>query len=183
MTIFVLCTGRCGSTTFARACEHMTNYTVGHETRAGDIGPVRFAFPDQHIEVGNRMAWLLGRLERQWGDRAAYVHLTRDADAVAASFLRRYHDGIMGAYNSHILMGLRMGDDPFAVCLDYIDTVSENIRLFLAGKSKVWRMAIDDEIEQEFARFWLEIGADGDLSAALAEFTVRHNSSAEAIAC
>jgi hypothetical protein len=45
MNVFVLCTGRCGSTTFARACRHMTNYGVGHESRIGKLGEERLAFP------------------------------------------------------------------------------------------------------------------------------------------
>jgi hypothetical protein len=32
MHIFILNTGRCGSTTCARACQHMTNYTAAHES-------------------------------------------------------------------------------------------------------------------------------------------------------
>lgn len=31
MNVFVLCTGRCGATTFHRACEHIENYSAGHD--------------------------------------------------------------------------------------------------------------------------------------------------------
>ena len=81
--VFVLCTGRCGSTTFDRACRHMTNWTAGHETRSHLTGPDRFAYPPRHIEADNRLSWMLGRLEQAYGADAAYVHLTRDAEAVA----------------------------------------------------------------------------------------------------
>ena len=31
--VFVLCTGRCGSTTFTQACQHIQNYTASHESK------------------------------------------------------------------------------------------------------------------------------------------------------
>lgn len=159
----------------------MTNYSAGHETRAGLIGPDRFDYPPNHVEAGNRLSWLLGRLDRHYGDRAAYVHLERDPVAVAESFLRRYHEGIIGAYNSQILMGLRMGADPLAVCLDYVDTVTTNIRAFLRDKRRAWTIAIESP-QAEFRAFWRGVSAEGDLEAALAEFSVRYNASLEASA-
>ena len=90
MNVFVLCTGRCGSTTFARAAEHATNFSVGHESRKRLIGAERFAYADNHIEVDNRLSWMLGRLDDHYGERARYVHLTREREAVARSFLQRW---------------------------------------------------------------------------------------------
>ena len=78
MNVFVLTTGRSGSVTFAEACRHITNYTAGHETRVGLVGDDRLAYPGDHIEVDDRLAWLLGRLEDAYGDAAFYVHLRRD---------------------------------------------------------------------------------------------------------
>ena len=49
--VFVLCTGRCGSTSFERACRHATNWTSGHETRSHLLGADRLAYPDRHIEA------------------------------------------------------------------------------------------------------------------------------------
>ena len=56
MNVFVLCTGRCGSTTFACACRHIENYTAAHESRSHLAGPERFAYPEDHIEVDNRLS-------------------------------------------------------------------------------------------------------------------------------
>ena len=58
--VFVLCTGRCGSTTFARAAAHATNFTAKHESRTYKLGAQRLAYPDNHIEVDNRLAWWRG---------------------------------------------------------------------------------------------------------------------------
>lgn len=86
MNVFILNAGRSGSKTFARACDHITNFTSAHESRSGLLGEGHFAYPDNHIESDNRLAWLLGRLDRKYGDRAFYVHLTRDVGPVAASW-------------------------------------------------------------------------------------------------
>jgi hypothetical protein len=181
VNIYVLCTGRCGSMTFIEACKHMTNYTAGHETRSGCLGRDRFAYPPNHIEADNRLAWMLGRLGWEAHLRSApfFVHLTRDRVATARSFLRRYHEGIIGAYNSHILMGLAPDADPLAVCLDYVDTVEGNIRAFVSGQKHVAEIDIDDP-QRAFAQLWLDIHAEGDLAAALSEFKVKHNASPEA---
>lgn len=173
MNVFVLCTGRCGSTTFVEACRQIRNFTRGHESRAGRIGADRLAYPDQHIEADNRLAWFLGRLELEFPD-AFYVHLTRDRFATAASFARRYQSGIIAAYRGEILMGL--GDaDPLAVCLDYVDTVTANVEQFLRGRYSM-RIALEN-VERGFRRFWNEIGAVGNLEAAIGELAVRHNAS------
>ncbi len=125
MNVFVLCTGRCGSVTFIESCKHITNYTAGHETRCNWTGDKRFAFPPHHIEADNRLSWLLGRLDAAYGDNAFYVHLTRDREAVARSYARRYPRGIIGAYHTEILMGAATQNretDLVQVAADYCDT-------------------------------------------------------------
>lgn len=177
--VFVLCTGRCGSTTFIRAAEHIENYSAAHESRPHVIGPSRLDYPPDHIEADNRLSWLLGRLDREYGDRARYVHLIRDPEAVAASLARRTERGIMSAYQGHILMrGFKR--NPGATALDfahdYIDTVTENIRLFLRDKSQVMTFHVE-KAATDFPRFWEWIGAEGDRAAGAAEWTIRHNAS------
>ena len=177
--IFVLCTGRCGSTTLARACQHFDNYTAAHESRSHLTGPARFAFPPGHIEIDNRLSWLLGRLERTWGDDAAYVHLTRDPEEVAQSFAKRAGQGILKAYRNDILMKAptKSADTPLLeFCRDYVDTVTANIVAFLKGKSHVMAMTLDG-MEDQFDSFTGWIGATGDLDAARADLATRHNAS------
>lgn len=180
MNVFVLCTGRCGSTTFIRACEHIGNYTALHESRTGLLGDDRLAYAGHHIEADNRLTWLLGRLDRAYGNEAFYVHLQRNERAVAASFVKRMGRGIMRAYGrSGVLMQLPEEADPMAVALDYCRTVTTNIEIFL--RDKPCRMAFRLETAHlDFPDFCNHIGADVDMSAALAEFDIRHNASADA---
>ncbi len=176
MNIFVLNAGRCGSTTFVQACRHVTNYTSGHESRCALLGPERLAYPDDHIEADNRLAWLLGRLERAYGDDAFYIHLRRDPDATARSFARRHDFGIMKAYREGVLLGFP-GDRPrLEVARDYLDTVEANIELFLGDKTRRMTFQLENAAK-DFRIFWKAIGAEGDLDAALREFETAYNAS------
>jgi len=176
-TVIVLCTGRCGSMTLSRACGHFTNYTAGHESRTHMTGAARLDFGPNRIEIDNRLAWFLGRLDATWGDRAAYVHLTRDAEAVAQSFSKRAHQGILKAYRQDILARSRHKAKSVPLvefCRDYVETVTANIEHFLRGKSHVMEMALET-MADDFEVFAGWIGAEGDMAAARAELAITHN--------
>ncbi|WP_173195730.1 glycosyltransferase family 2 protein [Parvularcula mediterranea] len=168
--------------TFARACEQIQNWTVGHETRSRQLGVERLNYPEHHIEVDNRLAWFLGRLEKSYGDDALYVHLTRARELVALSYDERWANlgNIPYTYAQGILMrGILGSDTPtLEICRDYVDTVTSNITAFLARRPNTITLDIG-EPKGAFADFWGQIGADGDLDAALATFDQRHNSSAD----
>jgi hypothetical protein len=174
LNVFILCTGRCGSTTFIRACGHLTNYSAGHETRSMP-GPERFAYPPDHIEADNRLSWMLGRLHRQFGEEAFYVHLRRDPAAVAASYNKRWAMGgtIIQAYDRSIL---RSDERSLAVVEDMVDTMEANIHLFLDAIPASRSMTLDLEtVGDHFPEFLERIGAEGDREAATQEWTRLHN--------
>ena len=174
MNVFILNAGRSGSKTFARACGHIRNYSSAHESRSGLLGEAHFDYPDNHIESDNRLSWLLGRLDRRFGDRAFYVHLTRQVEPVAASWAKRSYTGMMNAYRYAILWHCPKNATSMEVALDYCDTVEQNIRLFLRDKTNKMEFRLEDGRER-FPELWQRIGAVGDFAAALAEFEVRHN--------
>jgi hypothetical protein len=177
MNVFILNSGRCGSTTWIRACAHIDNFSAGHETRSHLSGDARLDYPDQHIEADNRLSWLLGRLDRHYGDRALYVHLQRDPEAVIRSFARRRDFGILRAYHEGILLGSDPALPAVELATDYLETVQANIALFLRDKPHSLQVRLE-HWQQDFPCFWQAIGASGDLDAALQEFCVQHNSSA-----
>jgi len=178
MNIFVLNTGRCGSTTFSEACNYITNYTVSHESRVGCIGRERFSFPENHIEVDNRLTWFLGRLDKAYGDKAVYVHLKRDVEKTAKSFVKRwdFDGGIIRAYRKGMLEGLPEYIDPYYCCLDYCDTVDSNIELFLKDKSNCIELNLENA-KEDFAKFFDLIDAKGDKESAIKCFDKNYNSS------
>lgn len=192
MRVIVLTTGRSGSTTFIKACEHMTNYTTGHEAHRRRVGPWRYEYDDNHIEADCRLAWLLGPLDHFVGKDAFYVHLTRDPAAVAKSMikladLRRPSAVVQRGLDlpkelntrgaevwAHMhLHGLKTGSMEL-VAADVVDTINFNIASYL--KDKDWMHFRLERAGDDFPKFWNRIGAQGDYEAALAEFDVRHNS-------
>lgn len=176
MNVFILNSGRCGSTTFIKACRHISNYSALHESRSGLIGSERLNYPDNHIEADNRLSWFLGRLDEKYGDNAFYVHLTRDHGETATSFARRTDFGIMQAYREGILLELQDNPSPQELATDYLDTVDANISLFLKQKSQKMDFKLESA-RDDFKEFWLRIAAEGDLDAALSEWGTRHNAS------
>jgi hypothetical protein len=178
MNVFVLCTGRSGSTTFTRAAEHITNFTAAHESRCHFTGAERLAYPPRHIEIDNRLSWFLGRLDRAYGDDARHVHMLRDPEATAESFTKRMRFGILKAYRTGIMQRTHRNRalTPLDYSRDMVDTVTENIRLFLRDKSHVMTFRLE-QAATDFPRFWEWIGATGDLAAAQAEWQTQHNAS------
>jgi hypothetical protein len=176
MNVFVLCTGRCGSTTFARACQHMTNFTSGHESRTGKVGKDRLAYPDNHIEADRRFAFQLGRLDELFGDDGWYVHLTRDAAAMADSWTARFSiSPMLQSYRRGMSGSEAVPRRDSAV--EMVEVSEANIRQFLRDKSRVTRVRLE-HAEADFREFWKWIGAEGSFDQALAEWRVRHNEGA-----
>lgn len=181
MRVFILNTGRAGSTTIARACQHISNYTSGHETLAKKFGEERFQYPDNHIDADNRLSWHLGQMNEKFGDDAFYVHLKRNRDEVTQSHMNRYFKN--GSIIEAFCEGIRLvptvkmtHEQRIQACYDYQDTVDANIRHFLADKTK--KMNIDlENIEKEFPKFWESIGAEGDFEKAMDEVRTKHNPS------
>ena len=59
---------------------------------------------------------------------------------------------------------------------EIVGHVNANIEQFLDGRENTMAFRLEDASEV-FPHFWDEIGADGDLEAAMVEWTVRHNAS------
>jgi len=174
MNVFILGTGRCGTTTFIKACQHINNFTSSHESRSQLTGALRLDFAENHIEADNRLSWFLGRLDEKYADNAFYVHLTRDLDATLESFSKRDSFGIMKAYREGILMGGQQ--KPQEIALDYINTVNANIRCFLKDKKNIMNFSLENALS-DYEKFWGLIGAKGDLQAGLSEWGVFYNQS------
>lgn len=159
MNVFVLCAGRTASTTFAKASSHIDGFTSGHETRVDRFFEDRLAYPDNHIEVDNRLAFFLGALDKKYGDDAYYVHLRRNAESVAKSYKARwYHRGsVVRAFYLNIMQAESYQHDRFMdACRFYVKTNESNIQHFLKDKSHVFEFDVDQAQNhfEEFTR-WL----------------------------
>ena len=142
MNVFILNTGRCGSSAFIKACSYITNYSSAHESKNGLLQKSRFNYPKNHIEADNRLSWQLGKLDEAYGNDAIYVHLKRSTKDTARSFARRYSDGIIKAFYITLISNnqpktikrISKQSEPIDVAIDYCDTVNSNIKFFLKDK-------------------------------------------------
>lgn len=181
--IFVLCTGRCGSKTFSNACGHATNYSVGHETvwlRRG------LAYPDDHIEINNRLVWYMGLLREKF-PYARYVYLYRNKGDVARSYMHRTgaEFSLMRAWRNAIRMGWfsqRSKDperEPYEDALEMVTAINTNIEVFMETLADWQKVFVDIERPDTFKRFWERMGLKGDMDAAIETFCKRCGQSRE----
>jgi hypothetical protein len=169
MRVFVTGTGRCGTTTFAKACSHITNFTSGHETkRQGSPQADILEFPDNHIEVDAHLFWHMGALMWKYPD-AYWVHLRRGHDDCVRSLMKTsgIKDWIRLAYGPGNV-------DLQKACSDYYLSTNRMIEMCLEMSESRRYMHLE-KLEDEWYDFWEWIGADGDYGPAVAELAIRHN--------
>lgn len=179
--IFVLSPGRSGSKSIVEATSHLTNYTSAHESRAARLGIERFNYPDYHIEADNRLCWFFGEMSQRFsGDDVLYIHLKRDLQDTADSFLHRlrnsnYRASIMNAFSHGILMkpGDWTPDEEAEVAKFYVDTIHSNISDFVKSKNHLVVHLQDGG--ESFDQFLTAIDAEGDLETARATWKQVHN--------
>ena len=137
------------------------------------LGTERLNYPDRHIEIDNRLAWFIGRLDRDIGDAAEYVWLRRRPEEVARSYNKRWHKSLVPAYAKGLLSHNMAIENGMDVCRDLVDTIESSIALYLKNHPylEVWL----HDPEPSFRKFWKKIGAEGDLDKALDEWTKRRN--------
>jgi hypothetical protein len=151
-----------------KACSYFDNYTCSHESRVGQDYSVRVDYPDSHIEVDNRLVWFLPLLEKAYGDEAFYVHLVREHNLVAKSYMERWalNESIVKAFAHGIRMQptIKKGDR-YKACLEYVEYCDWLISDFCADKSNVIQINID-ELHAEFEHFAAFIGVKGNIELA-----------------
>ncbi len=179
MRVIVLNTGRCGSTTFIKACSHFSNFTAGHESFVAQPIDKRFDFPDQHIEADNRLAWQLGLLDKKFGKDAFYVHLIRRSEAVAKSYAKRAQNcrSIIRAYSTGISQA-DLSRDPYSFAMEMVVTINSNISHFLQDKPNKISVRLES-VAIDFPKFCTYISAAGDLISAQREWSVKYNASSK----
>jgi len=173
MRVFVTGTGRCGSLTFHKACQHATNYTSSHETHTNKVADGRLAgdvanweYPDDHIEVSPQLVIAVPILRKRY-PRAKWVHLVRtDRDACARSL---YHKSDMRAFAAYWF--LNDAPDEAAVAYAIYDTVRSLCDALLPD---AFTLELERAAEQ-WRACWDFMGARGDFRASLDEWNTRHN--------
>jgi hypothetical protein len=175
--IFILCAGRSASTALAKALQPLSNYTAAHESRCGVSSDVKLDYPENHIEIDNRLIWFVDLLDEKYGSQAKYVYLHRDLSKIAMSYSERWHlsVSIVKAYGHGILMKDKIASaERLDVCMDYANVVDRKIRAFL--KTKENSLIIDsDNLSSDFDKLLGFLDAQGDLNACKKILETKHN--------
>ncbi len=187
MNVFAIGTGRSGTKTFYEACKHITNFTVGHETKVSDTSPDRIFFPDRHIEVDHRLNFFKGRLVYAYDPAYMhFVHVFRNSIDVEASWAKRIKDkhSMVNTWPNAAFYKPGLMTDAAKASL-YVRATLADIEVFMSGYGARYGRHLTHEIpidqpdaaEAGFSRFWRLIGAQGDMVAALNTLKERHNAS------
>lgn len=165
MRIFVVCTGRCGSVTFSKACSHIENYSVGHESHNGIVG--NFCYADNHIEVDPRLAYHLPILMQKYPD-ALYIFLRRERKSCIESLAKRKSLVHYAKFHFGATKNLERAAEI------YYDNTNLLIEKLLAGKCvNVWL----EKMETTWPKIWKMIKAEGDFEKSWKEWQVKYNES------
>lgn len=173
MRVFVVGTGRCGSSTFYQACRHISNYTAGHETAAGSIQLPDY--PDNHIEVDCQNTLKLGLLLDRYPD-ALFVHLIRERNACIKSLASQCPDEMMALGRIFCQTELT----PMEGAEFWYDACRNLIWHMLRGKplSGMRRNMMEFKLNVPGVH-WLDftewIDAEGSLDGGFAEWSRRYN--------
>ncbi|MEJ2006048.1 MAG: hypothetical protein P8X57_14050 [Cyclobacteriaceae bacterium] len=179
MNVFVLSTGRTGTMSLEKACAFADNYTCAHESRCSFLKDERLQYPEDHIEIDNRLSWFLGKLDDMYGDEAIYIHMLRDTEQVARSYAKRWNreTSIIRAYAYGILKRQEHEiGDTLEISRDYVETVNSNIKNFLRDKTNKMEFRLENAA-QDLPIFWEMIRAKGEYNKAWAAFNEVYNTS------
>lgn len=177
MRIFVLTAGRTASTTFSNACGSIKGMSSGHETNAGVVEG-RLEYPENHIEVDNRLIWFLPMLEEKYNEDVIYVYLKRSPSEVAKSYKKRWYVNcsVVRAFFNNILMAERIPTDveKDKACELYAHLADKTIEHFLSGKDNKYVVNVES-LEDDFLGFIESVGFDFDKDAAISIIRQKSN--------
>lgn len=157
--VFVVGTGRCGTTTFAMACRHASNFTAAHESKAEQ-------YPRNHIEVDPPLAFRIANLRSRYDCR---IILLRRLDKAACVKSMASHDPLICA-----AFGNMVKHDPQCTAEKGADLLYDAIN----GLENLCDLTVDLETaKQQWGTVWEWIGCQGDLQRSLEEWNVKHNAS------
>lgn len=178
MRVFCIGTGRCGTTTFYKSCQHITNFTSANEShRHGSLATGWLDYPDNHIEVDPHLVWSLGTLINLYPD-ALFVHLKRNRTDVVNSWLKRPSTSTKGA---GALCSIMFQVDYFKAGLEVrkkllgllYNGIVNNVDEALKGKS--YAEFNLHQLPVQLSALWAVIGAEGNLDAAIETCKKTHN--------
>ncbi len=176
MRVFVTGTGRCGTSTFTKACQKLTNYTASHESLVGEDSIGLWQYPDNHIEVAAQLAIAIPiLLDKYPGSK--WVHLIRDEKDCIESLSKEVWFS-MQIFGFQWFLS-RIPSDSKKLAEAFYKTVNANIAALIPKDSLTIKISRDSYKPTAMREQWVElfqfINAKGDFEASLAEWQKIYN--------
>lgn len=143
--IFIISPGRTATYAMSKAFSNVSDYTCAHESRVGFFNDQRINYPDNHIELDNRLSFYLPQLTRKYSKKnSLLVIVNRDRNSIAKSYNKRWRKiNIMKAFSQ----GIHMNDlqsNNIDVCLAYVNYIYETIDYFKPQWDNVLEIEFSD---------------------------------------
>lgn len=193
MRIFCTGTGRCGTSTLARAFECCTNYTVGQETKVGpshlDLDSL-LDYPDNHIEVSPHLVIVAPLLMERYPD-ARWILLARNKHDCIRSIASNCEKSIAG----FVYQWLQVELDPEPTKESDPKEYSRTRKVNYEKSVQLFYSLVNASVESLFSRLpaencfvlnleeltilwpevWKKLGVEGDIGLSMKELARRYN--------
>lgn len=171
MNVFVMGTGRCGTTTFAKACNCFKGFTSKHESKVKNNDLV---YPNNHIESDPHLFWHLPNLVSKYPD-ALYIHIIRERDACIRSLSKRPS---LYSYAYITELSKRKKTDLNKIAERFYDFVTGCLCSFFKGNGHLDYMEIDlPPTKDQWREFHEKIGSPNGYKESLKHWNRRYNRS------
>ena len=168
MRVFVVGTGRCGTSTFYHACRHIHNYEAYHEPNSGQVDS--FETEDQVINVSSQFVVRIPELLKKYPE-SKWIHLIRNRDQCVESLAKCCPvemDGYVRQWCQIFQCNLTRASQ------FYYDSINSMIELMLRNQSC---LTMNLPIRRPaWMTFWSFVGAQGDFESSLREWESCYNS-------
>lgn len=173
--IFCTGTGRCGTSTLARALEHAKGYTVGQESHIGHnvlIEPVSgyYTYPDNHIEVSPHLALSISPLVALYPS-ACWVHIRRSRETCVRSLMDNCKDQMLGFVHQWFQIEDCTVEQASGLFYDVMDyTIQESL------KNQHYVQIDLESAWEQWPKVWDYLGLEGDMAKSRQEWKRKYNS-------
>ncbi len=156
MRIFIVGTGRSGTSTIWQACRTIPGMQAGHESHVGTENVGNWDYPENHIEVSSQLIIGLPILKRKYPD-ALWVHVIREREACVSSLARQV--GPAMDWFAHQWWMFTAGVDRWAAAAAFYDSMNLTIVDLLPDDPFTFHIERAHEQWPEFLR-WAGLDCD-----------------------
>lgn len=171
MRVFVVGTGRCGTSTFFHACLHIRNYGTGHESKRGVNQIGNWSFPDDHIEIASNLTIGLNQLRGKYPE-ALWVRLKRNREDCIKSLAEQSSDAMLDFAHQWWYLDMTEAVDNIEVASQFYDFCEDFYQNCLPADALFFDL---EHIKEHWIMFWNQTKADGDYLASLQEWDRQYN--------